>query len=137
LALGNYPDMPLADARMEARKARVLLDKGQDPMAVKGAAEDHARGRGTFRELAEDWFRSEILARKLKHPEIPRRHLDNYLLPEFPRVPPGDVHASDIARLLDKVKQRAPTAANDLLRFASRIFAFGVRRKVVTGEPRR
>src|SRR5689334_2888055 len=54
-ALGNYPDMPLADARMEARKARVLLDKGQDPMAVKRAAEDQARGRGTFRELAEDW----------------------------------------------------------------------------------
>jgi len=134
-ALGNYPDMPLADARMEARKARVLLDKGQDPMAVKRAAEDQARGRGTFRDLAEDWFRSEILARKLKHPEISRRHLDNYLLPEFARVPPGDVHASDIARLLDKVKQRAPTAANDLLRFASRIFAFGVRRKVVTGNP--
>ncbi len=43
LTLGNYPDMPLAHARTEARQARVLLDKGRTP-AVRcarggGAAE--------------------------------------------------------------------------------------------------
>lgn len=135
LTLGNFPDMTLADARAEARKARVLLDKGEDPRAVKRAAENEARGRGTFRELADDWYRVEILGRKLKHPKVARRHLDNYLLPKFGSRAPADVHAGDIARLLDEVKDRAPTAANDLLRFASRIFAFGVRRRVVTGNP--
>ncbi|MGB9332078.1 MAG: integrase arm-type DNA-binding domain-containing protein [Steroidobacteraceae bacterium] len=135
LALGNFPDMPLADARAEARKARVLLDKGQDPRAVRRATAANARGRDAFRELAEDWYRVEILGRKLKHPEVPRRHLDKYLLPEFGSTAAADVHAADIARLLDKVSARAPTAANDLLRFASRIFAFGVRRRVVTGNP--
>ena len=95
----------------------------------------NARGRDAFRELAEDWYRVEILGRKLKHPEVPRRHLDKYLLPEFGSTAAADVHAADIARLLDKVSARAPTAANDLLRFASRIFAFGVRRRVVTGNP--
>jgi integrase len=135
LALGNYPDMTLAEARAEARKARVQLDKGEDPMAARRAAEAAERRHGTFRELAEDWFRVEILGRKLKHPEVPRRHLDKYLLPEFGRTPVADVHAADVARLLDKVKGRAPTAANDLLRFASRIFAFGVRRRVITGNP--
>jgi integrase len=135
LALGNYPDMPLKTAREEARKARVLLDKQQDPMTVRRAVVEAERGRGSFRELAEDWYRVEIVGRALKHPEIPRRHLDKYLLPEFGRTAPADVHAGDIARLLDKVKSRAPTAANDLLRFTSRIFAFGVRRRVVTGNP--
>jgi integrase len=136
LTLGNFPDMPLADARAEARKARVLLDKGQDPRAVKRAAVNEARGRGTFRELAEDWYRVEILGRKLKHPEVPRRHLDKYLLAEFGSSAAADVHAADIARVLNKVKDLGfPTAANDLLRFTSRIFAFGVRRRVVTGNP--
>jgi integrase len=135
LTLGNYPDMTLAEARAEARKARVQLDKGDDPMAARRAAAAAARRPGTFGELAEDWYRVEIVGRKLKHPEVPRRHLDKYLLPELGRTPVTDVHAADIARLLDKVKGRAPTAANDLLRFASRIFAFGVRRHVITGNP--
>ena len=45
LTLGNYPDMPLAQARIEARQARVLLDKQQDPLVLSscgaggGAAE--------------------------------------------------------------------------------------------------
>jgi integrase len=135
LALGNYPDMPLKAARKEARQARVLLDKQQDPMSVRRAAVEAERRRGPFCDLCEDWFRIEIQNRKLKHPEIPRRHIDNYLLPEFGRTPVADIHASDIARLLEKVRERAPTAANDLLRFASRIFAFGVRRRLITGNP--
>jgi integrase len=134
-ALGNYPDMTLAEARVEARQARVLLDKGQDPMAVKQAAIDVERRKGTFRDLAEDWYRVEIEKGGLKCPEIPRRHLDKYLLPEFGRRAPSDVHAADIARLLDRVKERAPTSANDLLRFAKRIFTFGVKRHIVTGNP--
>jgi len=133
--LGRFPDMKLADARAEARKARVMLDKGQDPLTVKREAIDAQRRRGTFRELAEHWHRVEIVGRQLKHPEVPRRHLDKYLLPEFGRMSVADVHAADIASLLDKVKGRAPTAANDLLRFTNRIFAFGVRRHVVTGNP--
>jgi integrase len=135
LRLGNFPDMSLAQARIEARQARVLVDKGEDPMAVRRAAAEEERRRGPFRELCEDWFRAEIEGRKLKHPEVPRRYLDNYLLPELGSRPVADVHASDISRLLDKMKDRAPTAANDLLRFASRIFDFGIRRQVVAGNP--
>jgi integrase len=135
--LGRYPDMKLAQARAEARQARVMLDKGQDPLTVKREAIDAQRRRGSFRELAEAWFSAEVLGRNpaLKHPEVPRRYLDNYLLPELGRTPAAEVHALDIARLLDKVKADAPTAANDLLRFTKRIFAFGVRRRVVTGNP--
>ncbi len=65
---------------------------------------------------------------------MPRRHLDKYLLPKF-GDPSARNHAADIARLLDEMKGRAPTAANDLLRFARRIFAFGVRRRFLLGNP--
>ncbi len=36
--LGNFPDMPLAQAWMEAHQARVLLDKQPDPL---GSAPEH------------------------------------------------------------------------------------------------
>lgn len=41
----------------------------------------------------------------------------------------------DVARALDDLKGCAPTAANDLLRFTRRIFAFGVRRRIVPSNP--
>jgi len=135
LTLGHYPDMSLADARIEARQARVLLDKQQDPFSVRRAAEAEQRQRGSFRELCEEWFRNEIAGRRLKHPSVPRRHLDKYLLPKLARTAAADVTPSDIARVIDEIKGRAPTTANDLLRFARRIFAFGVRRRMVLKNP--
>lgn len=135
LTLGNYPDMALAQARIEARQARVLLDRKQDPLSVRRAALAEERRKGSFKALCEDWYRAEVQARGLKHPAVPRRHLDRYLLPKFGRLPASDVTPSDVARLLDELKGRAPTAANDLLRFTRRIFAFGVRRRFVLSNP--
>jgi integrase len=133
--LGHYPDMSLAQARIEARQARVLLDKQQDPLSARRAAEAEQRQRGSFRELCEEWFRNEITGRRLKHPSVPRRHLDKYLLPKLARTAAVDVTPADIARMIDEIKGRAPTAANDLLRFVRRIFAFGVRRRMVLKNP--
>jgi integrase len=135
LTLGNYPDMALAQARVEARQARVLLDRQQDPLSIRRAALAEERRKGSFKALCEDWYRAEVQARGLKHPAVPRRHLDRYLLPKFGRLAASDVTPSDIARLLDDLKGRAPTAANDLLRFTRRIFAFGVRRRYVLSNP--
>ena len=130
LTLGHYPDMSLAQARIEARQERVLLDKQQDPLSVRRAAEAEQRQRGSFRELCEEWYRQEITGRGLKHPSVPRRHLDKYLLPKLGRTAALDVTPADIARVIDELKRRAPTAANDLLRFTRRIFAFEAERGV-------
>ena len=132
--LGHYPDMSLAQARIEARQARLLLDKQQDPLTVRRAIQAEQRRPGSFRELCEEWYRSEIVARGLKHPSVPRRYLDKYLLPKLGRTAAVDVTPADIARVIDDIKGRAPTAANDLLRFAHRIFAFGVRRRMVSSN---
>jgi integrase len=135
ITLGNYPDMSLAQARIEARQARVLLDKQQNPLHVRRAALAEERQKGSFKALCEDWYCADVQARGLKHPAVPRRYLDKYLLPKLGRFPASDVTPSDVARLLDDVKVRAPTAANDLLRFIRRIFAFGVRRRLVPSNP--
>lgn len=135
LTLGNYPDMALAQARIEARQARVLLDRQQNPLSVRRAALDEERQKGSFKALCEDWYRAEVQARGLKHPGVPRRYIDKYLVPKLGRMAAREITPADVARLLDGIKGRAPTAANDLLRFTRRIFAFGVRRRLVTSNP--
>lgn len=135
LTLGNFPDMSLAQARIEARQARVLLDRQQNPLSVRRAAIEEERQKGSFRALCEDWYRAEVQARGLKHPAVPRRYLDKYLLPKLSRMAASEVSPADVARVPDELKGRAPTGANDLLRFTRRIFAFGVRRRIVPRNP--
>ncbi len=142
MTLGNFPDMSLATARTEAREKRLMLDKRRDPLFAKQEVEEAQRAaiaaqkaRQTFRELAEDWYSTEIDPRRLKHPKVPRRYLDKYLLPAFGERVPADITAADAARLLAQVRKTAPTAANDLLRFMRRVFRFGVRRHVLTINP--
>lgn len=135
LTLGNYPDMSLALARIEARQARVLLDRQQNPLSVRRAAMEDERQKGSFKALCEDWYRAEVQARGLKHPGVPKRYLDKYLVPKLGRLAARDITPADVARVLDNLKGRAPTAANDLLRFTRRIFAFGVRRRIVRSNP--
>ena len=135
LTLGNFPDMSLAEARVEARTARVQLDKQQNPISLRRKAKVELLQRGSFRELCEDWFKSEIVDRGIKYPQVPRRYLDSHLIPRLGHVPAAEVTPADVAKLLDDLKKRAPTAANDLLRFTRRVFAFGVRRRAVPSNP--
>jgi integrase len=65
---------------------------------------------------------------------VPRRYLDNYLLPKLGRLPACEITPADVTRMLDEIKGRAPTGANDLLRFTRRIFAFGVLRRFLQGN---
>ncbi len=44
LTLGHYPDMSLAQARIEARQARVLLDRQQNPLSVRREVAERCLG---------------------------------------------------------------------------------------------
>jgi integrase len=142
MALGNYPDMELAEARKVARLKRTMVDAGRDPLLEKQTeieaqlkAVEAKKARGKFSELAEDWYSTEIMGGRLKHPEVPRRYLDKYLLPEFGDAVPADITPAKAARLLARVARRAPTASNDLLRFMRRVFRFAVRRRLIAVSP--
>jgi integrase len=134
LDVGNPRDTSLAKARVAARAERAKVDAGRDPIGERRAADELARKRGTFAELAEEWYRAEV-ADKLKHPEAVRRALDNYLIKKLGRTPATEVRPADCARLLDDVRDKHPTTANDLLRHLKAIFAFGIRRHRVDGSP--
>jgi integrase len=142
MALGNYPDMELAEARKVARLKRTMVDAGRDPLLEKQTeieaqlkAVEAKKARGKFSELAQDWYSTEIMGGRLKHPEVPRRYLDKYLLPEFGDAVPADITPAMAARLLARVARHAPTASNDLLRFMRRVFRFAVRRRLIAMSP--
>ena len=101
MPLADATDMPLETARKKTRALRVAVDDGRDPVAERREADAKARQRGTFRELAEDWYATEAEPR-LKHPEAVRRALDNYLLPKLGPLNTDAVKPADCATLLER-----------------------------------
>jgi integrase len=127
-------DMPLEAARKKARALRVQVDDNRDPIAERRAEDCAARGRGTFRELAEAWFAAEVKPR-LKHPEAVRRALDRHLIPRLGALTTDAVEPADCTAVLDRVRRRHPALANDLLRYLRAIFAFAIRKHKLKVSP--
>jgi integrase len=103
LALGQYPDVPLALARERRDEARQLLARGIDPAAQKQAAK---AGDGTFGAVFEAWFagRKGSMAENTVNKD--RMRADNYVLPSIGRVPVNEITSGHILPLLRLLEQR-------------------------------
>lgn len=134
MPLSDASDMSLELARKKARALRVALDEGRDPLADRREAAAKAQRQGTFGALAESWYATEVKPR-VKHPEAARRALDRHLIPKLGTLAPEAVKPSDCARVLEAVRAKHPTAANDLLRYMRAIFAFAIRRHLLDSSP--
>jgi integrase len=134
MPLAAADDLPLEAARKKARALRVAVDDNRDPIAERRGAASKALERGTFRELAERWFATEVKPR-LKHPEAVRRALDRHLVPKLGALPSDAVKPSDCAAVLERVRTKHPALANDLLRYMRAVFAFGIRRHRLEVSP--
>lgn len=138
MTLGTYTGRPgsmtLSQARTEARRARVALDRGIDPLDQKRAMVLEAAPRHSFRNLAEEWFGAEIEGR-VKHPSIPRRYLDKYLLPALATLKVRDIAPSDVTRFLNRIRKDKPAAANDALWYTKRVLDYGVRHRWLPVNP--
>jgi integrase len=138
MPLGDARDITLKEARAEARSGRVSLDRGKDPLeekrAAKSAAERAKGAQDSFRQLAEDWYQSEVQGR-LKHPQAIRRALDKHILPVLGSHRAIAVLPADCAKVLEPKRKKHPALTNDLLRYLKAVFSFGIRRHRVTGSP--
>ena len=131
---GRLGSLTLSNARRAARQARVLLDQGKDPLDHKRAQIEAAAPRHSFRNLAEEWFSAEVEGR-VKNPKIPRRYLNNYLLPSLGTLKVKDIVPADLTRLLNRIRKDKPTSANDCLWYAKRVMEYGVRHRWITVNP--
>jgi integrase len=126
--------MTLSQARIAARRAKVAVDQGKDPLDEKRAQIQEAAPKYSFRNLAEEWFAAESEGR-VRNPQIPRRYLDKYLLPALASLKVKDIVPADVTRILNRIRKAKPTAANDLLWYAKRVLEYGVRHRWITVNP--
>jgi integrase len=133
--LGRYPDLTLKDAREQARKDRMQIERGIDVAAAKQAEKALVLEVPTVKRLGEVWFARYIQPR-YKHPNVVARVLRKHINPVIGSVAPPDVKPAHIDHVLTRiVAGGAPTVANDALRYMNRMFKMAVRNHWVERNP--
>lgn len=133
--LGRYPDVSLKDARKRAREARVQRDRGIDVAAERIKQRFAAANTVTVATVADDWLAREI-DQRVKHPEVVRRVIENDVVKVIGGLPVDQVTGLQVDRVLQKiVARKAPTTANDALRYMRRMFAFARKRHYISHNP--
>jgi len=133
--LGRYPELSLKDAREQVRQDRARIERGIDVAAAKQAEKALLLEVPTVQRLGELWFAKYIQPR-YKHPEVVARVLRRHINPVLGSVAPPDVQPAHIDRVLTLiVASGAPTVANDVLRYLSRMFRMAVRNHWIDRNP--
>jgi len=129
LPLGKFPAMTAAEARLLAERARVAVDRGEDPglgtkrAAVAQAKVDRAK---RFDTVAGEWFATQVAARR--DPRYAARvwsRVEADLLPALGDKAVDQIAPADVIAALRAVEQRgAIYSARTIGRYASGIFRF-------------
>lgn len=133
LTLGKYPEVSLAEARRKCLDARVLLEKGLDPGAVKKAEKETARAEEqanslTFAVIADQWFDKEYASSPPNTSKKIRWHLD-ILCSHIGKKPFSQLERKDIvAAILPTQERGCLDTAHRLAQAANAVclFAWGL-----------
>jgi hypothetical protein len=135
-AFGEYPTVTLASAREEARQLLARIGRGEDPTTARIAK----RVAPTVAALAADFIERHAKPHKRSW-EADQRTLDVDILPVIGRMQAGDVQRKHVRALLDDIIARGTAArpnrthANRVRALLHALFAFGVRRDLLTANP--
>ncbi len=108
MGLGGFPDVPLADARDAARKARSKIKEGIDPIAEAKQARDQLRravdNAVTFREVAESYITQQAPAWKnVKSAAQWRASLKAYAYPVLGNKVVRDITVHDVLAAVEPI----------------------------------
>lgn len=129
--IGSFDDLPLVDARNQAKEILLNVAMGKDPQEEK--VQD--RLAMTFGDLASEYIEKHAMPNKRSWKED-QRMLDCDVLPHWKHIKANKIKRRDVILLLDIVLQRgAEVLANRILALVRKIFNFGIERDILEFNP--
>jgi len=141
LAIGAYPDIGLAEAREEHRKARALVAAGTNPVDQRRQdeqARDRERKRrelGKFATVTGEWMAATDHNLAASSRAQRRREIDKNLLPVLGERQIEGIHRSDLHTLLKKIDARAPEVARNIRRHLDDVFEYAAEAGLIEANP--
>jgi hypothetical protein len=128
LALGAYPEVPLATARRQRDEARALLADSKDPGVSRKRQKLQAKlnADNSFAVIAEDFIATKLVSDGKSDATVKKaRWFLDLLRPAIGGRPIVDIEPSEILAPLKRLEEkRQHETARRVLAFASRVFRF-------------
>jgi integrase len=129
IKVGDFPVMPLSEARSRARALLMEMQDGVDPRARKAAAAraEAAKQASTFAAVAENFISRHVTSKRTARniEALIRREL----IPRWGEQPIADITRADVIALMDEIVDRGhPEAARQVFAYVRRLFGWAVPR---------
>jgi integrase len=132
ITLGKYPDLSLADAKADAAIKARDINLGTDPLITRQRIKEQSIK--LVDDLFEDWFENDI-AKRLKHPNIPKRVYTKDVKPFIGNIPIDQVKPLKIREIIQSISDARPTIANDALMYLKQLFRHGIKLGLIDHNP--
>jgi len=136
MALGRYPDVALADARVKRDAARKKLAGGIDPMAERKAEKTAVKvaTEHTFKKIGELWLDHWKGNKSARHWETTRNRLKANVYPVLGERPFAEVEPMELVQLAKDIEARG---ASDMAKRILQIIGMVCRYAVAHGYSKR
>jgi integrase len=124
--IGDYPTVPLADARDKRRWAREQVKQGRSPVQERQLERIKQQHESTiiFEAVAKEWLNLKEWEQVTKDRRL--NMLERIVFPHIGQLPMRDITSSHILALLKKVAPKAPTVAAEAKRTISGVFGLAI-----------
>lgn len=136
-ALGEYPEMGLAEARSERDKARALVKQGRHPSHVRRMerARQVVENKSSLKVVALEWIGSKTGISDSYRDQLVRAFTKN-LFPYVGKLPVRDVTAAQLLECLRRMERRGATYyAISICNWLSQMYRFAIRTLRADSDP--
>ncbi len=132
MALGQYPETSLAEARDKHQAVRKQRHSGIDPMAERKAAKvaaqcEESDSDNSFANVANKWHEQWSHGKSERYIDNVKRRVDVNIIPVLGNRPIADIKALEIIRTVKSVEDRNKTdMAKRVLEHINQIFSFAI-----------
>jgi integrase len=128
LALGVYPEVPLADARERRFEARKLLAAGDDPAEAKKEAKrlSTQQQENTFETVAREWHANRLAKWTPEHAAKIMKRLEKHVFGRIGPRPIDEITPHELLTVLRKIEGHGIEIAHRLLQICGQVFLYAV-----------
>jgi len=138
--LGRYPGMTLSQARADATAARVAVEKGDDPAALKKAQKQAQKAKAdapnnTFAAFAAKWGRDKLIGRSATYKKQIQSRLDRFVFPVIGAKALEEVKPIDVLKIIQPLQTKMPNTAEGTRGIIQAVFNYAVQTLLVEANP--
>lgn len=136
LALGVFPAVSLKDARSARDEARLTLEKGVDPGAVRKVEKltRHIAAAESFEAIGREWFEKTNAKWSAGHADRTKRLLEKNLYPYIGSRPIKDIEAPEVLAVVRRIEARG---SNYMAHRAKQVAGLVFQYAIATGRAER